>query len=81
MKLDAITRLVVLLILLVNQTLILFGYDPLPYDENQIYEAVSTVALVVVTLWTYWKNNNITKEAQHAQIVLNDLKKRRKDNE
>ena len=78
-KSNAIVRLVVLVILIVNQTLITLGYEPLPFSDEQIYEAVSIVALVAGTIWIWWKNNNLTAEAQHAQIVLNDLKKRRKD--
>lgn len=78
MKLDAYVRLAVLIVLLGNQTLLLLGYDPLPFDENQIYEGLSTVALVLASLWTYWKNNSITDEAVKADIYLQELKKERK---
>ena len=81
MKLDAYVRLAVLIVLLGNQTLLLFGYDPLPFDENQIYEGLSTVALVLASLWTYWKNNSITDEAVKADIYLQELKKEREKNE
>ena len=75
---QAIVRLVVLVILLVNQALIVFGLNPLPFSEEQIYEAVSSVATVVVALWAWWKNNSITKEAQQADEYLQELKERRK---
>lgn len=75
---QAIVRLVVLVILLVNQALIVFGLNPLPFSEEQIYEAVSSVATVVVALWAWWKNNSITKEAQEADEYLQELKERRK---
>ena len=71
---QAIVRLVVLVILLVNQTLIVMGWSPLPYTEDQIYEAVSSVATVAVAIWTWYKNNNVTKEAQQAQEYLDKLK-------
>ena len=74
---QAIVRLVVLIILLVNQALIVFGLNPLPFSEEQIYEAVSSVATVVVALWAWWKNNSITKEAQQADEYLQELKERR----
>lgn len=67
---QAIVRLVVLAILLVNQSLIVFGWNPLPFSEEQIFEGVSTVATVGVTLWTYWKNNNVTKKAQYNDEFL-----------
>ena len=75
---QAIVRLVVLVILLINQALIVFGLNPLPFSEEQIYEAVSSVATVVVALWAWWKNNSITKEAQQADEYLQELKERRK---
>ena len=74
----AIVRLVVMLILVVNQILISKGWTPLPYDEEEIYEFVNGVALVVVSIWAWWKNNSITKEAQKADKVLAYEKKRNK---
>mgnify|MGYP001297339507 CR=1 FL=1 len=74
---QAIVRLVVLVILLINQALIVFGLNPLPFSEEQIYEAVSSVATVIVALWAWWKNNSITKEAQQADEYLQELKERR----
>ena len=69
-KTAGIVRLVVLLILLINQTLISFGYNPLPFSEEQIYEGVSSVALAVSAIYAWWKHNNITKDAEEAQVVL-----------
>ena len=69
-KTAGIVRLVVLLILLCNQTLISFGYNPLPFSEDQIYEGVSSVALAASAVYAWWKHNNITKESEEAQVVL-----------
>lgn len=71
---QAITRLVVLIVLLINQGLMLVGWNPLPFSEEQIYEAVSSVILVVVAIWTWWKNNSVTQEAQRADKFLKELK-------
>ena len=76
---EAIIRLVVLLVLLLNNALLLIGKNPLPWSEEEIYLGVSTVATFLVTLWTYWKNNNITKEAQVSQAYLKDLKEMNKN--
>lgn len=73
-----ITRLVVLVVILINQVLVTIGFDALPFTEDQIYEAISSVATVVVALWTWWKNNSITKEAKKADIQLRNLKQNRK---
>lgn len=69
-KTAGIVRLVVLLVLLINQTLISFGYNPLPFNEEQIYEGVSSVALAASAIYAWWKHNNITKEAEEAQEIL-----------
>lgn len=71
---QAIVRLVVLIIALVNQSLTLAGYNPLPFSDEQIYEGVSTVATVIIALWAWWKNNSVTKEAQKADEYLHELK-------
>ena len=74
----AIVRLIVMLILMINQILIGKGWTPLPYDEEQIYEFVNGLALVAVSIWAWWKNNSITKEAQKADKVLAYEKRRSK---
>lgn len=73
----ALTRLSVLLILLVNQFLVTLGWNPLPFSEEQIYEAVSGVATFAAAVWAWWKNNNMTKEAQEADEHLKRLKGRK----
>ena len=74
----AIVRLVVMLILMINQILIAKGWTPLPYEEEQIYAFVNGVAMVTVGLWAWYKNNNITKNAQKAQEFKEQLDKKQK---
>ena len=78
-KSNAIVRLVVLVILIINQTLITLGYEPLPFSDEQIYEGVSIVALVVGTIWVWWRNNNLTDEALAGQGEVERLKGVRKE--
>lgn len=78
-KQSAIVRLVVLVILIVNQALISFGYEPLPFSDEQVYEAVSIVALVVITIYSWWKNNNITDVALAGQSEIERIKGARKE--
>lgn len=73
-KSNAIVRLVVLLVLIINQALITFGYEPLPFSDEQIYEAVSVVALVLGSLWAWYRNNNLTDEALSGQAEIERLK-------
>ena len=69
-KTAGIVRLVVLVLLLANQALVSFGYNPLPFSEEQIYEGVSTLALTASAIYTWYRNNNVTKAAEEAQVVL-----------
>lgn len=69
-----IVRLIVLAILFLNQGLVALGYNPLPFSDEQIFQAVSVVAAAVVVIWTWWMNNNLTDEALKAQEKLEELK-------
>lgn len=76
-KTAGIVRLVVLIVLLINQALVSFGYNPLPFSEEQIYEGISALALTASAIYTWYRNNNITKEAEEAQEVLERKKVRK----
>lgn len=78
-KQSAIVRLVALVILMLNQALVTFGYNPLPFSDDQIYEAVSIVAVVIVAIWTWWKNNNITDVALAGQSEIERIRGGRKE--
>ena len=77
-KENAVFRIIVLVILIINQVLILLGHNPLPYDENQIYEFVSTLGLAIYSIYTSYKNNNFTQEALAGQSEVERLKKARR---
>lgn len=69
---QAITRLVVLVVLLINQTLVTIGFDALPFTEDQVYEGVSSVATVIVALLSWWKDNDVTKKANRNKRYLEE---------
>lgn len=74
-----IIRTVVLLIALLNQLLLAFGKNPLPFSEEGIYEGVSAVATVCAGIWSWWKNNSFTKAAIKADKYKDQLKEGGKD--
>ena len=78
-KQSAIVRLVALVILMLNQALVTLGYNPLPFSDDQIYEAVSIIAVTVVAIWNWWKNNNITDVALAGQSEIERIKGGRKE--
>ncbi len=65
-------RTIVLAIALINQILTATGYSPLPIEDNQVEVIVSTTFTVVVALWTWWKNNYVSKKGQKQAEVLDE---------
>ena len=74
-KKETIIRLVVLVIVLVNQVLCSTGKINFELAEEQVYELISIFATIIVSGWTAWKNNSVTKEAIKADEYLKELKK------
>lgn len=70
-----IARTVVLIVSLVNTILTAVGKNPLPYADTDVYNGVSALITVVVSLVAWWKNNSFTKEAIEADKTLKALKK------
>lgn len=67
-------RTVLLVVALVNQALVMFGKNTLPFTDDEITQFLTLGFTLVTAGWSYWKNNNWTKEAKVAQGYLNDLK-------
>lgn len=70
----ALLRLIVPLYGLLNLFLISKGLNPLPFSEEEVATAFSGVITFLGIVWVWWKNNNITKTAQAAQLHLDNLK-------
>ena len=77
-KQAAIVRLIVLVVLVVNQALVTIGWNPLPFSEEEIFEGVSSVATAVVAVWTWYRNNNITDEAEETDKIMRAKKRAKK---
>lgn len=56
-------RIIVLIVALVNQSLVLSGLSPLPFDDVQVESIVSTVFTIVASL-VAWKHNNFDNKQQ-----------------
>lgn len=67
-------RTIVLIIALVNQALIAFGLSPFPFTSQEIEVGLSYIFTVVATLWAWWKNNDVTPEAQEGTRITRELK-------
>ena len=67
-KVDAgtVIRTVLLVLALVNQALVMFGYSPLPVEDAQVEQAITLGFTVVTSVWAWWKNNSVTRKARQA---------------
>lgn len=45
---------------------------------SSVEEAVVSIAVSVIVLYTAWKNNSITKEAREADEYMRELKEQKK---
>ena len=69
-----VSRLLILIVALVNAILQMCGYDTLPIENDKIESIISTVFLIVTTLWNTWKNCNITTISQEAQQIADAVR-------
>ena len=74
---DTIIRTAVLLVALINQVLTVFNINPLPFSNEEVYAFVSTLVTVIASIWAWWKNNSITKNAIEADKYLKELKEKK----
>lgn len=74
MNVKVIARYAVLLLAILNQWLADNGLSPIPVSE----EGISTFLLTVVALYTAWKGNPVTKEAQWAHMKMKKYKAEKK---
>lgn len=73
-KTKAIIRLFVALVPVANIILTALGKSPLPFTQEEVNIGISSIVAVAGTLWAWWKNNNITIEAQTGQKVIDEMK-------
>ena len=72
-KISTMTRTAVLILALMNQILSATGHSPIPVDDAQLEQLISTGMTVGAAIWAWWKNNSFTKEAIAADNYLESL--------
>lgn len=78
MSKSVIARTVALAVVLINQILVLFNLNPLPFSEEEVYAGVTGILTAGVALWTWWKNNDVTDEAKAGTEYMQSLKEAKK---
>lgn len=73
-KTETIIRTICLVIALVNQALAILGRDKIPITDDQVYQLVTIIVTIVVSVWTWWQNNSFTKAAIEADKYMEHLR-------
>lgn len=69
-----IARTSVLFVALINQVLMMCGFDVLPFEDEQVSELVTTVLTAGAAVVCWWKNNSFTKAAIAADAYMAEVK-------
>ena len=70
---DTIIRTIVLVVALINQILTTLNINPLPFSNEETYSIVSTIVMAIASIWAWWKNNSITKNAIKANNAVSNI--------
>ncbi len=73
-KKETLIRTIITAITLINSLLIMGDKNPLPWSEEDMYVGLSTLAALLTTIWSWWKNNSFTKAAIQADEFKAKLK-------
>ncbi len=68
-----IVNLILLLAGLYNTIATNYGWVHLTIVNEEVTMMVNNIYDVIVGLWCYWKNNNISANAKDAQVILDEL--------
>jgi len=71
---ESVTGIFVLFAALINAILQIFGINILPINDKNISEIISTIFLIITTLYNVWKNRNFTIASQKGQEIVNSIK-------
>lgn len=77
-KYNQLVRVIVMFIVMINSILLMNGIDILPYTDEQINVAISSVALVVSEIINHYKNNDYSDEAKEGTEYMHELKEEKK---
>lgn len=69
-----ITRTILTALALINACLEMFGISAIPIENETITTLISVIALIISTVWSWWKNNSFTKNAVINDTYLKNLK-------
>lgn len=76
-RVKSVAAIVAALYFVANTILGSFGVNPLPFTNDEVAAAVSSVGAVVMTLIVWWRQNVITKAANEGHQLTLSIKQGR----
>lgn len=73
-RVKSVAAIVAALYFVANTILGSFGVNPLPFTNDEVAAAVSSVGAVVMTLIVWWRQNVITKAANEGHQLTMSIK-------
>lgn len=70
----SIIRLLVTFVLVLNAGLTAKGLNPIPFDESAVTDVLTQLFAAGSIVWSWWKDNNVTKKARAQKEISNKLK-------
>ena len=71
---STIVRTVILILALFNQIMSASGHAILPISDETAETAVTTIATIVVSIVTWWKNNSFTTPALIGDMAMKEAR-------
>jgi SPP1 family holin len=72
MKTATIIRMILLFVALINQGLVMAGFNTLPFTEEEVEKFLTYAFTAVMALYTWWKDNDITKKARERKAKIEE---------
>lgn len=69
-----IIRTAVMAVALLNIVLQAFGFDALPFGDEQVESAAGAILAALASIWCWWKNNSVSVEAKTADKIMREMK-------
>ncbi|ALC85614.1 MULTISPECIES: phage holin [unclassified Bacillus (in: firmicutes)] len=67
-----IIRSIILFIAWINQFLVMKGYSPLPFNDEELELGVTLLVTFLVSIWAWWKNNDVRYKARRNTQYLKE---------
>lgn len=73
-KIGTIIRTAVLVLALINTVFVAAGRPVIELEDETITVLINTLFTVAAAVWSWWKNNSVTKAAVTADQVLDAIR-------